>query len=114
MAGIEDDVEFATKPDLGLRMLQRAVEAGIPFGWVTADEVYGQTSRIRLWLEEHEIPHVLAVPKSQMVITMEFFGQARAHELISQLADDEWKTLNCGNGAHGPRVYDWAAAPIRP
>ncbi|MCX4787255.1 MULTISPECIES: IS701 family transposase [unclassified Streptomyces] len=113
-AGIEDDVEFATKPDLGLRMLQRAVEAGIPFGWVTADEVYGQTSRIRLWLEEHEIPHVLVVPKSQMVITMEFFGQARAHELISQLADDEWKTLNCGNGAHGPRVYDWAAAPIRP
>ncbi|WP_442819823.1 IS701 family transposase [Streptomyces sp. NBC_00841] len=114
VAGIEDDVEFATKPDLGLRMLQRAVEAGIPFGWVTADEVYGQTSRILLWLEEHEIPHVLAVPKSQMVMTMEFFGQARADELINQLADDEWKTLNCGNGAHGPRVYDWAAAPIRP
>ncbi|WP_327248777.1 IS701 family transposase [Streptomyces sp. NBC_01320] len=113
-AGIEDDVEFATKPDLGLRMLQRAVEAGIPFGWVTADEVYGQTSRIRLWLEDHEIPHVLAVPKSQMVITMEFFGQARADELISQPADDEWKSLNCGNGAHGPRVYDWAAAAIRP
>lgn len=113
-AGIDDDVEFTTKPDLGLRMLQRAVEAGIPFSWVTADAVYGQTSRIRLWLEEHEIPHVLAVPKSQMVITMEFFGQARAHELINRLADEEWKPLTCGNGAHGPRVYDWAAAPIRP
>ncbi|MFE9853633.1 IS701 family transposase [Streptomyces sp. NPDC005576] len=113
-AGIEDDVEFATKPDLGLRMLQRAVEAGVPFGWVTADAVYGQTSRIRLWLEEHEIPHVLAVPKSQMVITMEFFGQARAHELIGRLADEEWTRLACGNGAHGPRIYDWAAAPIRP
>ena len=61
---------------MGLRMLQRAVESGIPFGWVTADEVYGQTSR--LWLEERDIAHVLAVPKSQMVMTMEFFGQARA------------------------------------
>lgn len=64
-AGIGDDVEFATKPDMGLRMLERAVESGIPFGWVTADEVYGQTSRIRLWLEEHDIAHVLAVPGSQ-------------------------------------------------
>lgn len=95
-------------------MLQRAVASGIPFGWVTADEVYGQTSRIRLWLEEHDIPHVLAVPKSQMVMTMEFFGQARAHALVSQLPHDARKPLSCGDGAHGPRVYDWAAAPIRP
>lgn len=113
-AGIPDDVEFATKPDMGLRMLQRAVESGIPFGWVTADEVYGQTSRLRLWLEERDIAHVLAVPKSQMVMTMEFFGQARAHALISQLPEDAWMLLSCGDGAHGPREYDWAAAPIRP
>ncbi|GHJ40825.1 hypothetical protein Sm713_64340 [Streptomyces sp. TS71-3] len=113
-AGIGDEVEFATKPDMGLRMLQRAVDSGIPFGWVTADEVYGQTSRLRLWLEEHDIPHVLAVPKSQMVMTMEFFGQARAHKLVSELSDAAWTLLSCGDGAHGPREYDWAAAPIRP
>jgi SRSO17 transposase len=113
-AGIGDDVDFATRPDLGLRMLQRAVDSGIPFGWVTADEVYGRTSRIRLWLEEHEIPHVLAVPKSQMVMTMEFFGQARAHELVSELSDGAWTRLSCGGGAHGPREYGWVAAPIRP
>ncbi|WSB39069.1 hypothetical protein OG949_40670 (plasmid) [Streptomyces scopuliridis] len=46
-------------------MLKRAVESGIPFGWVTADWLYGQTSRIRIWLEEHDIARVLAVPKSQ-------------------------------------------------
>ncbi len=113
-AGIGDEVEFATKPDLGLRMLQRAVESGVPFGWVTADELYGQTSRIRIWLEEHDIPHVLAVPKSQMVMTMEFFGQARAHELISRLPEDAWMRLSCGDGAHGPREYDWTQAAIRP
>jgi SRSO17 transposase len=113
-AGIDDDVEFATKPDIGLRMLQRAVESGIPFGWVTADELYGQTSRLRVWLEENDIPHVLAVPKSQMVMTMEFFGQARAHELISRIPDDAWERLSCGDGAHGPREYDWTAAAIRP
>jgi SRSO17 transposase len=113
-AGIGDDVDFTTKPDLGLRMLKRAVEAGIPFGWVTADEVYGQTSRIRVWLEEHDIPHVLAVPKSQMVMTMEFFGQARARQLIGELPDDAWTRVSCGDGAHGPREYDWVATAIRP
>lgn len=113
-AGIGDDVEFATKPDIGLRMLQRAVDSDIPFGWVTADEVYGQTSRLRMWLEEHDIPHVLAVPKSQMVMTMEFFGQARAHQLVSELSDGSWTCLSCGDGAHGQREYGWAAAPIRP
>jgi SRSO17 transposase len=90
------------------------VESGVPFGWVTGDAVYGQTGRIRLWLEEQDIAHVLAVPKSQMVITMEFFGQARAHELIGQLPDDAWTRLSCGDGAHGPREYGWAAAAIRP
>ncbi|WP_443078952.1 IS701 family transposase [Streptomyces sp. NBC_01497] len=113
-AGISDEVEFATKPDMGLRMLQRAVDSGIPFGWVTADEVYGQTSRLRIWLEEHDIPHVLAVPKSQMVMTMGLFGQARAHQLVSELCDGAWTRLSCGGGAHGPREYDWAAVPIRP
>ncbi|MGW1997468.1 IS701 family transposase [Embleya sp. NPDC001921] len=63
------------------------MESGIPFGWVTGDEVYGQAGRIRLWPEEHGIAHVLAVPKSQMVMNMEFFGQARAHELISELPE---------------------------
>lgn len=41
-------------------------------------------------------------------------GQARAHELIGELPDDAWTRVSCGNGAHGPREYDWAAAAIRP
>ncbi|MDQ0840502.1 SRSO17 transposase [Streptomyces sp. V1I6] len=48
MASIGDDVEFTTKPDMRLRMLQSVVASGIRFGWVTADELYGQAGRIRL------------------------------------------------------------------
>jgi hypothetical protein len=47
-------------------------------------------------------------------MTMEFFGQARAHKLVSELSDGAWTRLSCGDGAHGPREYGWAAAPIRP
>src|SRR5215218_8632590 len=45
-AGIGDDVGFATKPELARRMLTRALEAGVPAGWLTADEVYGQDKRL--------------------------------------------------------------------
>ncbi|MDT0429809.1 MULTISPECIES: hypothetical protein [Streptomyces] len=56
----------------------------------------------------------LALPKSQVGKTSEFFGQARAHWLVSEPPADAWARTSCGDGAHGPREYDWAAAPIRP
>jgi SRSO17 transposase len=34
-AGVPDQVGFATKPELARVMLQRALEAGVPAGWVT-------------------------------------------------------------------------------
>ncbi|KSZ55930.1 endonuclease DDE [Rhodococcus pyridinivorans KG-16] len=112
-AGIDDSIEFATKPELAQSMIERALDAGVPFGWVTADEAYGQVSRLRMWLESRGVAHVLAVPKSQMVVSMQL-RQRRAHAVIAELDESAWQTMSCGDGAHGPRVYDWAAAPIRP
>ncbi|MCT7294429.1 transposase, partial [Rhodococcus sp. PAE-6] len=83
-AGIDDDVEFATKPELAQSMLERALDAGIPFGWVTADEAYGQVGRLRMWLESRGVAHVLAVPKTQMVVSMQL-RQRRAHTVIAEL-----------------------------
>ena len=39
-AGVPVDVGFATKPALARKMIERALDAGVPAGWVTADEVY--------------------------------------------------------------------------
>src|SRR3954451_6158348 len=36
-AGVDDAVGLATKPELARRMLSRALEAGVPAGWLTAD-----------------------------------------------------------------------------
>jgi hypothetical protein len=50
-AGIGDDVGFATKPELARRMFTRALDAGVPAGWLTAVEIYGQDKRLRVWCE---------------------------------------------------------------
>ena len=112
-AGIPEEVEFATKPDLARGMIARALTAKLPFKGVTADEAYGQVGRLRLWLEEHNLADVLAVPKSQMVISMDL-RQRRVHAVIAELAKDQWHRLSCGDGAHGQRLYDWAVRDIRP
>src|SRR3954454_22205424 len=67
-AGIGPDVQFATKPELALAMLTRALDAEVPAGWVAGDEVYGQHAGLRLALEERGMAYVLAVPVNQHVI----------------------------------------------
>jgi SRSO17 transposase len=64
-AGVPDQVGFATKPELARRMLERALEAGVPAGWVTADEVYGNSPALRGWLETRQLPYVLAVKATE-------------------------------------------------
>ena len=45
-AGIPQETVFATKPQLARRMIERALAAGLPFGWFTADEAYGDNLRL--------------------------------------------------------------------
>jgi SRSO17 transposase len=119
-ARVEEGVEFATKPELAMRMLGRAIDAGVPAGWVTADEVYGQHFRLRRMLEERGMPYVLAVPVNQRVIaTIEENGarkvaELRADALAARLPVQAWKKISAGAGAKGPRLYHWARAAIRP
>ncbi len=60
-AEVPEKISFQTKSQLTHGMLQRTLESGVPFGWVTGDEVYGGDRRLRTWLEQRGIPHVLAI-----------------------------------------------------
>jgi SRSO17 transposase len=111
-AGIPDDVEFATKPQLAKTMLARAFDAGVPVGWVTGDEAYGQVKSLRIWLEERDVAHVMATRRNDTVITTDW-GDARIDDLIAALPARAWCRISAGPGAHGPRDYDWARVPIR-
>jgi len=114
-AGIGPQVAFATKPELALAMLTRALDAQVPAGWVAADEIYGQHSGLRLALEERGMSYVLAVPVSQSVFTL-LDGrpvQCRADAASAAVPASAWQRLSAGAGAKGPRLYDWVRIPIR-
>jgi SRSO17 transposase len=111
-AGIPDEVEFTTKPRQAMALLARAFGAQVPFGWITADEAYGQVKYLRVWLEEHDAAYVLATRRNDTLITTGG-KQAIAEDLIAALPARAWRRLSVGAGAHGPRDYDWARIPIR-
>lgn len=111
-AGVPDGTEFATKPRQAMAMIGRALAAGVPFGWVTADEAYGQVKYLRFWLEQHDVAYVLATKVNDAVFTTDF-RQVRADELVAELPARAWRRLSAGAGAHGPREYEWARVPLR-
>ena len=115
-AGVPEDVAFRTKGQLAQLMLERALDAGVPFGWAAGDEVYGSDRNLRLWLERVDAPHVLAIKRNEKLWALTDKGprQVRADRLASQVDETGWVRCSAGDGAKGPRVYDWAVVDIRP
>jgi SRSO17 transposase len=114
--GVPETVEFRTKPQLARAMLERARQAHVPVRWVTGDEVYGSDRRLRIWLEEQDLAHVLAVKSSEPLWALSSDGprQVPAAALAASIPAERWQCVSAGNGAKGPRLYDWARVQIRP
>jgi SRSO17 transposase len=68
LAGIPDEVMFATKPELAGRLLQHAHDLGIRAGFVAGDEVYGGLG-LRRSIRERGTGYVLAV-RSNYTVTV--------------------------------------------
>jgi SRSO17 transposase len=100
-AGVPAELRFATKPQLAKVMIARVLAAGVPFGWVAADEAYGQNTDLRRWLENRAVSYVLAVPCTQMVTAPD--GRRRhAEVLLRHVPTGAWERRSCGDGAKGP------------
>lgn len=114
-AHIPDALSFATKPELAIRMLQRAHDAHLPAGWVVGDTVYGHSPQLRGWLAEHGSPYALAVPSTEVVCV-----QTRTGLLLGDVASiaaralrpGDWHRLSASSGTKGERLFDWARLPV--
>jgi SRSO17 transposase len=108
-ARVPEQVGFRTKPQLAQLMLERALDAGVPASWVTADEVYGGSPTLRGWLEGRGVSYVLAVKCTEPLVISgpDGPGRATAEQLAAAVPAEQWVTASAGQGAKGRRLYDW-------
>lgn len=121
-AAVPDDVEFATKPELAIRMIARALDAGVPASWVTGDEVYGLHPGLRTFLQERGMSYVLCIASNQWVWVDAEAGdgsggelgrrQLQVKTLAATVPSRAFKKIPAGKGAKGPRMYSWARTPV--
>ncbi len=91
---------------MGVTLIDRAVAAKVPAGWVACDEVYGADPQLRAVVRGHRLAYVLAVAANRRVPTDA--GPIRVDALPALIPAHAWQEHSAGNGAHGPRLYSWA------
>jgi len=127
-AGVPEAVVFRTKPELALEMVQQAVQRGLPFRWVTADSVYGDSPTFvqgvraldkwyvvdtsadaRVWLTEPEVipagtkgPRGRATTRPRVTTKPE-----RVDEVVARLPAKAWRRMVVAEGSQGPRIYEY-------
>ena len=91
-AGIPDDLQFATKPQLAMRQLDRLLAAGLPARWVAFEEVYGRSEKLRKKTAKAGLSYVAIIPRDYLV-PMSSGTAIRADEAV---ADALFERRSCG------------------
>ena len=126
-AGVPNSVVFRTKPELALEMVQQAVTRGVPFCWVTADSVYGNSPTFvqgvrgvgkwyvvdtsadaRVWLSEPTvIPAGTKGARGRATTQPKVAAKPeRVEEVVARLPATAWKRVVVAEGSQGPRISE--------
>jgi SRSO17 transposase len=134
-AKVPEEVEFRTKPQQAVEMLEHAWELGVPMRWVTGDEVYGDAPALRdlvsdtrrwyvlavsshtpAWAERPQVEDPLAGPRGRPRTKPHLVeGAERASTVAAVVASwlpSQWHTLTVAQGEKGPITYDWGMARV--
>jgi SRSO17 transposase len=108
-AHIPPGTVFATKPRLAREMIKRAITAGVPFGWVAGDTIYG-VGEIEMALRRAGKGYVLGANAADV---FNAWGKkppvaGTAEAIAAGLEEGAWQRLSVGDGTKGERLYDWA------
>jgi len=110
LAGIPEEVLFATKPQLASALLERAGCLGIRAAFVAGDEVYGGRG-LRRDIRQRAMGYVMAVRANHAVTT----GSGRtvtAAAAAGMIPGHAWHRMRTGSGTKGTRHCDWAVLEV--
>ena len=110
LAGIPEEVMFASKPQLADGLLDRAHAHGIRAAFVTGDEVYGGRE-LRRGIRGRGMGYVMAV-RANHTLTAGAGRTMTAAEAISMVPARAWHRMRTGQGTKGARHYDWAMVEV--
>lgn len=135
-AKIPEEVKFQTKPEQAVEMLEHAWEQGVPMRWVTGDEVYGDSTKVRDAIRGEEGHYyVLAVSSNTPVWrerpalkppAQDTGGRPRTKPrladdapplttvaaVVAEWPQSQWQRLSVAEGEKGPRIYDWTCERV--
>ena len=130
--GVPEEVRPQTKPEIGLELLRRAIQrGGLPFAWVTADELYGDSPAFRDGVAELNQWYFTEIKCSTLlwrcrpeVYVPEWKGRGRrptrlrlrnppdrpvsVQELVGSIPKEGWTIATIKEGSKGPIVCNFA------
>ena len=110
LAGVPEEVMFATKPQLASALLDRAQSLGIGAAFVAGDEVYGGRE-LRRGIRQRGMGYVLAV-RANHALTAGSGRTVTAAEAVGMIPARAWHRMRTGSGTKGTRHYDWAMLKV--
>ncbi len=112
LAGVPDEIMFATKPQLAGDLLQHAHDRGTRAGFTAGDEVYGGLE-LRKGIRERGTGYVLAV-RSNYMVTMASGRRLTVKTAASLVKPAMWQRMRTGSATKGAKDYHWAMIEITP
>jgi SRSO17 transposase len=112
LAGVPDELEFATKPDLAIALIRDAVTAGVRADYVTGDEVYGSVA-FRTACRTMGLAYVVAVPATRQHTTPDR-KKRTCTDLATLVPTAAWARMRTGSATKGAKDYDWAILAVEP
>jgi len=135
-AGVPEDIDFKTKPEIALEQVRWALEAGLPCGVVLMDAGYGASTELRSSITALDLPYVAGiapqttvwVPGEEPLPAKKWSGQGRPPKLVrrngkhqpisvKELALDlpasAWRKVTWREGASAPLSSRFARVRVR-
>jgi SRSO17 transposase len=129
---VPKEIEFQTKPQIGIELLRRTKEHGlVKFDWIIADEFYGHNGEFLDDLEKMQQRYVIEVPVNTTVWTVDPQTQVPPHRgrgscptrpkrdhvqsvrtIATSLPASAWQILQLRPGAKGPLAFAFARVRV--
>ena len=112
LAGVPEEVMFATKPELAAQLLKQAHDHGIRACFTVGDEVYGSLD-LRRGIRELGTGYVMAV-RSNHAITLPSGRRLTVKTAGNLVRPSMWQRMRTGSATKGAKDYHWAMIEITP